>query len=193
MSRRIGIMGGTFNPPHTGHAIIASHIIEQENLDLLLMMVTPQNPFKQNVAMASDMHRLLMTQMLTARIDKAETSAFEMSLPKPNYTINTLKALQEKFPDDELILIIGADNWEAWDRWKDPEEIIKNFRVIVYPRMGARIEIAPEYNQRVKIVDAPIIELSSTAIRQKIKMQQSIAFLVPHDVEKYIINKKLYK
>lgn len=191
-SRKIGVMGGSFNPIHTGHAIIASHIVESERLDLLLMMVTPQNPFKVDATMADDIHRLRMTTLVTNRIERAETSAFEMNLPKPNYTINTLNELQAKFPNDELHLVIGADNWAAWERWKEPEVILRRYHVIVYPRAGFEIVIPNELSERVKAVDAPIVELSSTLVRQQRAQGKSIAFLVPDDVEQYITTHNLY-
>ena len=190
--RRIGIFGGSFNPIHNGHAIIASYIMQHGGLDQLWLMVSPQNPLKQPHEMAGELHRLRMTEMVSHRIDGVETSAFEFSMPRPSYTIDTLHALQDKFPDDEFWLVIGADNWAVWDRWRSHDEIIQQFHVLIYPRLGYEVSIPDTLTNRVRVVNAPIIELSSTTVRELLSHGQSIAFYVPADVEQYIIKHQLY-
>lgn len=190
--RRIGIFGGSFNPIHNGHAIIASYIMQHGGLDQLWLMVSPQNPLKQPHEMAGELHRLRMTEMVSHRIDGVETSAFEFTMPRPSYTIDTLHALQDKFPDDEFWLVIGADNWAVWDRWRSHDEIIQQFHVLIYPRIGYEVSIPDTLTDRVRVVNAPIIELSSTTVRELLSRGQSIAFYVPADVEQYIIKHQLY-
>ena len=190
--RRIGIFGGSFNPIHNGHAIIASYIMQHGGLDQLWLMVSPQNPLKQPHEMAGELHRLRMTEMVSHRIDGVETSAFEFSMPRPSYTIDTLHALQDKFPDDEFWLVIGADNWAVWDRWRSHDEIIQQFHVLIYPRIGYEVSIPDTLTDRVRVVNAPIIELSSTTVRDLLSHGQSIAFYVPADVEQYIVKHQLY-
>ena len=190
--RRIGIFGGSFNPIHNGHAIIASYIMHHGGLDQLWLMVSPQNPLKQPHEMAGELHRLRMTEMVSHRIDGVETSAFEFSMPRPSYTIDTLHALQDKFPDDEFWLVIGADNWAVWDRWRSHDEIIQQFHVLIYPRLGYEVSIPDTLTDRVRVVNAPIIELSSTTVRDLLSHGQSIAFYVPADVEQYIVKHQLY-
>ena len=190
--RRIGIFGGSFNPIHNGHAIIASYIMQHGGLDQLWLMVSPQNPLKQPHEMAGELHRLRMTEMVSHRIDGVETSAFEFTMPRPSYTIDTLHALQDKFPDDEFWLVIGADNWAVWDRWRSHDEIIQQFHVLIYPRLGYEVSIPDTLTDRVRVVNAPIIELSSTTVRELLSHGQSIAFYVPADVEQYIIKHQLY-
>ena len=190
--RRIGIFGGSFNPIHNGHAIIASYIMQYGGLDQLWLMVSPQNPLKQPHEMAGELHRLRMTEMVSHRIDGVETSAFEFSMPRPSYTIDTLHALQDKFPDDEFWLVIGADNWAVWDRWRSHDEIIQQFHVLIYPRLGYEVSIPDTLTDRVRLVNAPIIELSSTTVRELLSHGQSIAFYVPADVEQYIVKHQLY-
>lgn len=190
--RRIGIFGGSFNPIHNGHAIIASYIMQHGGLDQLWLMVSPQNPLKQPHEMAGELHRLRMTEMVSHRIDGVETSAFEFSMPRPSYTIDTLHALQDKFPDDEFWLVIGADNWAVWDRWRSHDEIIQQFHVLIYPRLGYEVSIPDTLTDRVRVVNAPIIELSSTTVRDLLSHGQSIAFYVPADVEQYIVKHQLY-
>ncbi len=163
---RIGIFGGTFNPIHVGHAIIANHMLQYGHLDRLWLMVSPLNPFKVAQGEQLDAHRLRMAQMVSRRIEGVETSGFEFSLPRPSYTIHTLNALSQKFPDDEFVLIIGADNWAAFDHWTSNQEILEKYQVLIYPRMGIDVHIPQELQKTVKLVDAPIIEVSSTTIRQ---------------------------
>lgn len=189
---KIGIFGGSFNPIHIGHAIIANYIMQHSDLDSLWLMVSPQNPLKQSSDMASDYHRLRMTELVSRRIEGVTTSAFEFNMPRPSYTIDTLNALNEKFPDDEFYLVIGADNWSLFDKWKSGEEIINKYHIIIYPRPGFEISIPEAYSDRVTVVNAPLIELSSTQIRNLLALRQSISFYVPENVEKYILENKLY-
>ncbi len=189
---KIGIFGGSFNPIHIGHAIIANYIMQHSDLDSLWLMVSPQNPLKQSSDMASDYHRLRMSELVSRRIEGVTTSAFEFNMPRPSYTIDTLNALNDKFPDDEFYLVIGADNWSLFDKWKSGEEIINKYHIIIYPRPGFEISIPEAYSDRVTVVNAPLIELSSTQIRNLLALQQSISFYVPENVEKYILENKLY-
>lgn len=190
--RRIGIFGGSFNPIHVGHALIASYIVENSDIDTLWLMVSPQNPLKENSSLASDYHRLRMTELVSRRIENVITSAFEFDLPKPSYTIDTLNALQAKFPDDEFYLVIGADNWCVFDRWKAGEEIITKHRVLIYPRRGYDIVIPEKYSDRVSVVEAPLIEVCSTQVRERLSQLKSVSFYVPEAVERYIIENNLY-
>lgn len=190
--RKIGIFGGSFNPIHVGHALIASYIVENSDIDTLWLMVSPQNPLKENSSLASDYHRLRMTELVSRRIENVITSAFEFDLPKPSYTIDTLNALQAKFPDDEFCLVIGADNWCVFDRWKAGEEIITKHRVLIYPRRGYDIVIPEKYSDRVSVVEAPLIEVSSTQVRERLSQLKSVSFYVPEAVERYIIENNLY-
>ena len=122
---KIGIFGGSFDPIHTGHAIIAHHIISNGVVDRLWMMVSPLNPLKLNKKrQVADTDRLRMVEMVTRHLENVEPSAFEFTMPKPSYTIDTLNALQTKFPDDEFYLVIGGDNWEVFDKWRNSEEIL---------------------------------------------------------------------
>ena len=140
---KVGIFGGSFNPIHTGHAIIASHIMRHGGLDQLWLMVSPQNPLKQSHELASEVDRLRMTELVSRHINGVITSAFEFQLPRPSYTIDTLNALQQKFPQHEFHLVIGADNWAEWDRWRAHDEIVERFHVLVYPRLCHEMIIPP--------------------------------------------------
>lgn len=190
--RKIGIFGGTFNPIHVGHAIIANYVMQHCGLNQLWLMVSPLNPFKEQQGEHNDIHRLRMAEMVSHRIQGVETSAFEFQLPRPSYTIDTLHALEQKFPDVDFYLLIGADNWAAWHRWRGHDEIVRRFHVLIYPRRGFEVSIPPELQGRVSLVDAPIIEVASSSIRTAIAQMQNMSFYLPADVYDYILRHKLY-
>ena len=191
---KIGIFGGSFNPIHSGHAIIAHHIISSGAVDRLWLMVSPVNPLKVGLEQqVADTDRLRMVEMVTRPLENVETSAFEFTMPKPSYTIDTLNALQSKFPDDEFYLVTGADNWVIFDRWRNSEEILAKYHLLVYPRLGYEVVIPEELRDRVTLVDAPIIELSSTAVRERLAQGLSARYYVPDEVLSYIERKGLYR
>ena len=189
---KIGIFGGTFNPIHIGHAIIANFIAQNSCLDAIWFMVAPQNPLKTEACGASDLDRIKMVEMVAHKIDKVTTSAFEFALPRPSYTYNTLTELQKRFPNDEFHLIIGGDNWQNFNKWHNHHEIVSQFNIMVYPRHGFEVVIPEEYSQNVKLIDAPIIELSSTDIRAALKEQRNMNFFLSSEVYEYILENKLY-
>ena len=190
---KIGIFGGSFNPIHSGHAIIAHHIITSGAVDRLWLMVSPVNPLKvDKEQQVKDTDRLRMVEMVSRPLEHVETSAFEFTMPKPSYTIDTLNALQAKFPDDEFYLVIGADNWAVFDRWRNSEEILAKYHLLVYPRLGYDVEIPEELRDRVTLVDAPIIELSSTMVRERLAKGLSVRYFVPEEVLGYIERNRLY-
>ena len=191
---KIGIFGGSFNPIHSGHAIIAHHIITSGAVDRLWLMVSPVNPLKVgHERQVADTDRLRMVEMVSHNLENVETSAFEFTMPKPSYTIDTLNALQAKFPDDEFYLVTGADNWVIFDRWRNSEEILAKYHLLVYPRLGYDVVIPEELRDRVTLVDAPIIELSSTMVRERLAKGLSARYYVPDEVLNYIERKGLYR
>lgn len=191
---KIGIFGGSFDPIHIGHAIIAQHIIGSGVVDRLWFMVSPVNPLKADKEQqVADTDRLRMVEMVSRPMEGVETSAFEFTMPKPSYTIDTLNALQAKFPDDEFYLVIGADNWEVFGKWRNSEEILEKYHLLVYPRLGHDVVIPDELKERVALVEAPIIELSSTVVRERLAEGKNIRYYVPDEVVQYIDRKNLYK
>ena len=191
---RIGIFGGSFDPIHTGHAIVAQYIISSGAVDRLWFMVSPVNPLKADkVRQVADTDRLRMVEMVSRPMEGVETSAFEFSMPKPSYTVDTLNALQEKFPNDEFCLIIGGDNWEVFGKWRNGKEILAKYHVFVYPRLGYKVDIPNELKDRVTLIEAPVIELSSTQIRERLSKGQSVRYYVPDKVLDYIERKHLYR
>ncbi len=190
---KIGILGGSFNPIHTGHAILANYITQHTDIEQLWLMVSPQNPLKDNLAQSYDVHRLAMAELVARKCDNVITSGFEFTLPRPSYTIDTLRALKEKFPQHEFVLIIGADNWNVFNRWKNHDEILKSHKIMIYPRQGFDIDIPVELAGSVTKLSSPIIELSSTYIREQLKNNMNMNFYLPQDVYKYILEHKLYR
>lgn len=190
---KIGILGGSFNPIHTGHAILANYITQHTDIEQLWLMVSPQNPLKDNLAQSYDVHRLAMAELVARKCDNVITSGFEFTLPRPSYTIDTLRALKEKFPQHEFVLIIGADNWNVFNRWKNHDEILKSHKIMIYPRQGFDIDIPVELAGSVTKLSSPIIELSSTYIREQLKNNMNMNFCLPQDVYKYILEHKLYR
>ena len=190
---RIGIFGGSFDPIHIGHAIIAQHIINSGVVDRLWFMVSPVNPLKagreQHVA---DTDRLRMVEMVSRPMEGVETSAFEFTMPRPSYTIDTLNALQAKFPDDEFYLVTGGDNWQIFNKWRNSEEILAKYHLLIYPRLGYEVIIPDDLKDRVTLVEAPIIELSSTEVRERLANGQSVRYYVPDEVLGYIERHHLY-
>ena len=190
---KIGILGGSFNPIHTGHAILANYITQHTDIEQLWLMVSPQNPLKDNLAQSYDVHRLAMAELVARKCDNVITSGFEFTLPRPSYTIDTLRALKEKFPQHEFVLIIGADNWNVFNWWKNHDEILKSHKIMIYPRQGFDIDIPVELAGSVTKLSSPIIELSSTYIREQLKNSMNMNFYLPQDVYKYILEHKLYR
>jgi len=191
---RIGIFGGSFDPIHIGHAIIAQHIIGSGAVDRLWFMVSPVNPLKADKKrQVADTDRLRMVEMVSRPMEGVETSAFEFTMPKPSYTIDTLNALQAKFPDDEFYLVTGGDNWQIFDKWRNSEEILAKYHLLIYPRLGYEVNIPDELKDRVTLVDAPIIEISSTQVRERLSLGLSVRYYVPDEVLGYIERKQLYR
>ena len=191
---KIGLYFGTFNPIHIGHLIIANHMAEHSNLDQIWMVVTPHNPHKQKSTLLDDYHRLHMVHLATEDYPKIKPSDIEFKLPQPNYTVNTLFHLQEKYPDYEFSLIMGEDNLNSLHKWKNYEVILQNHDIYVYPRLHSG-EMDSQFldNPRIHRVGAPVIELSSTFIRESIKNKKNVTPLLPHKVWQCVEHNLFYK
>lgn len=184
---RIAIYGGTFNPIHIGHTSLAQSLIEQQLVDEVWMMVSPQNPHKGNDAAAYE-DRLEMACLATKGMRGILVSDFERTLPIPSYTHTTLTKLSEQYPDHQFCLVIGADNWKNFHRWYRVEDIIRNYPILIYRRPNYELDLstAPQ-GASITIVDTPLYDISSTDIRKHKKLK-----MLNPDVLKYIRTHKLY-
>jgi len=194
MKKKIGLYFGTFNPIHSGHLIIANYMVEFSELDEVWLVVTPHNPFKKKSSLLENHHRLEMVYRACEDYNKLKPSDIEFNLPQPNYTVNTLMQLEEKYPDLEFALIMGEDNLKSFHKWKNYEVILEGYSVYVYPRISKDImenELASHAN--ITQVSAPIIELSSTFIRNAIKNGKNIRPMLPEKVWEYLDLMNFYK
>ncbi|GGZ61068.1 nicotinate (nicotinamide) nucleotide adenylyltransferase [Mesonia mobilis] len=194
MQKKVGLYFGTFNPIHMGHLAIANHMVEFSDLDEVWMVVTPHNPHKKKSTLLADHHRLEMVYRATEAYDNIKPSNIEFGLPQPNYTVNTLAHLEEKYPDYQFALIMGEDNLNTLHKWKNNEVILERFEVFVYPRVTSTT-IKEEFKNHPKItkVDAPIMEISSTFVRNAVKEGKRITPLLPQKVWEYIDEMNFYK
>ncbi|WP_196885735.1 nicotinate (nicotinamide) nucleotide adenylyltransferase [Aureivirga sp. CE67] len=191
---KIGLYFGTFNPIHIGHIIIANHMQQYSDLDEVWMVVTPHNPLKKKSTLLDNHHRLEMVYKALEDFPHLKVSDIEFKLPQPNYTVNTLAHIQEKYPNHEFSLIMGEDNLNTFHKWKNHDVILNNHQVYVYPRIDNN-EIKEEFKNHSKIhkIDAPIVQISSTFVRQSVKENKNVLPLVPKKVWEYIDLMNFYK
>jgi nicotinate-nucleotide adenylyltransferase len=191
---KIGLYFGTFNPIHIGHLIIANHMAEHSDLQQIWMVVTPHNPLKQKNTLLDDRQRLHMVRLATEEYPKIKPSDIEFNLPQPNYTVNTLAHLKDKFPTHEFSLIMGEDNLNSLHKWKNYDYILENHDIYIYPRLTSETEnIDLKTHSRVHKIDAPIVEISSTFIRESIKNKKNVRPLLPESVWEEIDYNNYYK
>lgn len=179
--KKVGIFGGSFNPIHTGHIALAKSLCQQAGLDEVWLMVSPMNPFKKEATdLLTDKLRLEMAEQAVADEPKLKACDYEFHMPKPSYTWYTLQALSQDFPNVDFTLLIGGDNWTSFDKWFHHEDILSHYPIVVYPRKGCDIGKVPS---GVTIVETPLLNISSTEIRQRIKEGKSIHGMVPDSIE----------
>ena len=182
---KTGIFGGSFNPIHIGHLALANFLCEYSDLDEVWFMVSPHNPLKEQQDLWDDNLRLTLVQKAIADYPSFKASDFEFHLPRPSYMIHTLKELQKTHPDREFELIIGADNWLVFPRWFHSEEIINNFQILIYPRLGYEIDTTTLPNS-VRLIQTPIIEVSSTFIREAIQEGRDVRYFLHAEVYNHL-------
>ena len=187
---RIALYFGSFNPIHVGHLIIANFIANNIDIDQVWFIISPQNPLKQNVTLLNKYHRKYLIDIAIEGEKKLKTSTIEFSLPIPSYTIDTLTYLAEKYPDYFFSIIIGSDSLQNIPKWKNGELLLKKYQFLVYERPGFKIE---NVGQNINILKAPLLDISSTKIREMIKNGKSIKFLVPDVVKEEIERNHYYK
>ncbi len=187
----IGLLFGSFNPIHIGHLIIANSMLDFAKLDEVWLVITPQNPHKINSLLVDKFLRLQMVELAIDDNPKLKASTIEFDMPQPNYTINTLNKLVENYPNFKFSLLIGEDNLTSFDTWKDAKSIKENFKIWVYPRLN-QSNLTSQPHPNISVFPCPKIEISSTYIRNNIKNNCSIKYLVTKDVEQFIIMNHLY-
>ncbi len=191
---KIGLFFGTFNPIHVGHLTIANHLVEYTDLDQVWFVVTPHSPFKKKNSLLDDHQRLEMVYRAVKDYPKLRQSDIEFNLPQPNYTVNTLTHLEEKYPDHSFALIMGEDNLKSFHKWKNYQVILELHDIYVYPRMSeGKAESEFEDHPKIHHVDAPIMELSSTFIRKSIKEGKNVRPMLPEHVWEYLDEMNFYK
>jgi nicotinate-nucleotide adenylyltransferase len=189
---KIALFFGSFNPIHIGHLIIANHIVNNTDCDKVWLVVSPHNPLKEKAGLLNEFDRLHLVQLAVEDNEKLVACNEEFYLPKPSYTIDTLTYLQEKYPTYEFSLVMGSDNILSIDKWKNYELLLERYTIYIYNR--------PEYNSDnikikgdIRFLEVPLLDISSTYIRNNIKENKSIKYLLHPSVEKYILDYNLYK
>lgn len=180
----IGLFFGSFNPIHTGHLIVANHIIEHADIDKLWFVVSPHNPLKDSNSLLNEYDRLHLVRLGIEDNPKFRASNIEFKLSKPSYTIDTLTYLSEQFPLEQFSVIMGSDSFQNIHRWKNFEHLVQNYPIIIYKRPG--FEITETHGANITIMEAPLLQISATYIREQVKQHKSIKYLVPPAVAEYI-------
>ncbi|TVR77842.1 MAG: nicotinate-nucleotide adenylyltransferase [Chitinophagaceae bacterium] len=189
---KVGLFFGTFNPIHIGHLIIANYFVENSHIDKVWFVVTPQNPFKQKSSLLNEYERLKMVETAIEDNERLSVSNVEFMLKKPSYTIDTLTKLTEMFPKYEFSLIMGGDNLDSFHKWKNYETILKYYHLLVYRREGFDLNEWKKH-PKVTILDVPLLNISASLIRNMIKEEKSVKYLIPDKVNNYIEKNSLYR
>lgn len=190
--KKIGLYSGSFNPIHHGHVMLANYLVEFSDLDELWFVVTPQNPLKQKDELLDDDERLKMVQLAVGDDPRFRVSDIEMHLPRPSYTINTLTALSKQHPDCQFVFICGMDSLQNLHRWREYQKILDNYKLLVFPREGYDGgELV--HHQSVTVLKTPILEISSTFIRQCVKEGRDVRHFMPEKAFNYLETKGFYK
>ena len=187
MKIKTGIFGGSFNPIHIGHLALANYLCEFEGLDELWFMVSPQNPFKKDTALMPDQLRLDMVKAAIQGYSKFRASDVEFSLPRPSYTIHTIDSLKQTYPEREFYLIIGGDNWDSFQNWKDSERLIGENKLLIYPRPGFAIDKSSLPATAKFVENAPLMNISSTFIRKALKEGKDVRYFVHPEVYRMLL------
>lgn len=190
--RKTGLLFGSFNPIHNGHLILASYMAEFTDLDEVWFVVSPQNPLKEKKSLLADYHRLALVRLAVEDHYKIKVSSIEFKMPIPSYTIDTLTWLSEEHPNNEFLLICGSDIFSSFHKWKNYQEILKQYKLYVYPRPGYSIGKYID-EPAISSYDAPVMEISSSFIRKGIKQKKNMEFWMPAKVYEYIQEMHFYE
>ncbi|AMR28449.1 nicotinate-nicotinamide nucleotide adenylyltransferase [Hymenobacter psoromatis] len=191
-ARRVGLLFGSFNPVHTGHLILAEHFATHTDLAEVWLVISPQSPFKVGDELLPEAQRLALLELAVADNPHLRAEAIELSLPRPSYTIVTLDALRARHPSHDFVLLMGADNLAGLPRWRAADRLTQELDLYVYPRSGPALPDLAPY-PRARVVAAPLLDISATFIRQSIREEKSIRYLVPTAVEQEITAQGYYR
>lgn len=189
---KTGLFFGSFNPIHSGHLILASYMLGFSDLDELWFVVSPQNPLKEQASLLSDHQRLHMVNLAIDDDSRFRASDIEFKMPRPSYTINTLTYLAEKHPNREFIIISGTDIFPTFHKWKNWEQLLEYYKFYVYPRPGS-LDHALLNHESIHLVNAPMIEISSSFVRDALRSGKNMKYFLPEKVCKYIEEMNFYK
>lgn len=187
----IGLYFGSFNPIHNGHLIIASYMVNFTDLKKVWLIVSPQNPFKETSSLLNERHRKHLVDMAVEGDSRLKASGIEFKLPRPSYTIDTLTYLSEKYPQHDFTIIMGSDSFKNIKKWKNAGFLLKNYKINIYKRTGFDID-KNMLSENIQVVDAPLLQISGSMIRQLIKERKSIRYMVPEIVNEEILNQQYY-
>lgn len=186
-----GIFGGSFNPIHLGHTGLAQWIVQQGYADEVWLMVSPQNPLKEENSLLPEKQRFSLAITAVRHIANVKASDFEFHLPRPSYTWQTLQALEEAYPTQEFALIIGADNWLCFDKWKNYKKIVENYKILIYPREG--YDITSALPENVTLMNAPLFRFCSTDVRRRLIKGEDVSEMIDRKVHERILSEHLYE
>lgn len=193
LAKSVGLFFGSFNPIHTGHLIIAEYMAGQPDLNQVWFVVSPHNPLKNRSTLANDFDRLHMVTLAIDDNPKLRVSNIEFSLPKPSYTIDTMAYLHEKYPEHSFSLIMGSDNLESIHKWKNYDLLLDRYTIHIYNRPGTNTGNFPENAKNIRFHDVPLLDISSTFIRQRIAAGLSVRYMVPESVYQFLDGSRLYR
>jgi nicotinate-nucleotide adenylyltransferase len=187
---KTGLFFGSFNPIHIGHMAIANYMVEYTDLKQVWFVVSAQNPLKKKISLLPDYHRLALVKEAIDDDSRFKASDIEFKMPKPSYTIDTLTYLREQYPDREFSIIMGSDGLKTFNKWKNYKEIIRTTTRYIYPRPGSKIS---DNEENCIITNAPLIEISSTFVRDSIKNKKNVRYFLNDRVYKYLNEMQFYK
>lgn len=200
-NNNIGLFFGTFNPIHVGHLILANYMAQLDHIDQVWLVVTPKNPFKEKDTLLDDIHRLALVREAVDQNPLLQASNIEFDMPQPNYTVNTLAVLSEKYPEKNFSLIMGEDNLRSFHKWKNYQVILDHYQVLVYPRvytqneMTDRPQVIEEFlnHPKIELIDAPLMKISSSTIRNMITEGKDVRYMLSPEVHQYVDEMNFYK
>lgn len=187
----IGLYFGSFNPIHIGHLIIANHVLNTNKVKKIWFVVSPQNPFKKSGSLLNEFDRLHLVRKAVENDLRLKAVDIEFTLPRPSFTASTLAYLQEKFPNEVFQILMGSDSLQNLNNWKNAEIIVNNYKLIIYRRSG--FEIVNDLKANIEVMDAPLLDISATYIRQLVREKKSIRYLVPPVIEEEIISNRYFR